>query len=534
MNTDKEGRIASRFAIEDSARQDTLQRVRACSALSKPWVLPPYTESRSVVPENASQKLPEPYQTLGATGVTNLEGKALLSLWTPGWFRLEPDTRFKHSPNIDVRLIRQLEASLFLWELIIMSVLESAHLIGQKRPSAGFRSAKRKALTQILVTGDCLEYLDSDYRLTVFRRDQYVTRRNSAGDVLFHIVREDIDPLTLTDKQLKKAGLSRDELAAKPVADRMKVRHTEVEWDPTNERWNIRQELDKAIISETTEPVSPYFSTAYELAPGDHYGRGYMELKLGGFRSLNSLTEKLLDFAAAASKHHPIIDPSSELRPEDFNAATGTPFVDHVQNGVPTRVGMLKVDKLGDFNVVFTTWEAIRKDLAKSALLESEAQPQKERVTREQILGVRAELDGALGGVYSAIAEEQQVPLLQRVVYQCQKDNLLPTLKGDQKVQIKSLTGLEALTRAARAADLMETVQIIGQLGDAQARRIDLDVLVDVLARYRGLDEPGLLKSPERVAQEMQEEQRREVQLVAATEAAKAAGRIAEKQATGQ
>lgn len=533
--SDDEGRIAKSFASDDGQRQQELQRARLCAALSKPWLLPmnPVPVMGSSMPAAAQgAKLPEPYQSLGASAVTHLEGRIVLSLWTPGWFRLMLPEHMRIDPSVDIELIRTAEAKLFMHELIIMGVLESANLIRKGRVRVGFRTAKRRAISQVLAVGECLEHLDDEYRLKVFRLDQYVTRRDTYGDVLYHIVREDIDLLTLSDSQLATVGLNTDDHKSKPVRDRMQTRYTRVEWQPRSRKWVIEREVNKVVYERIEEPVSPYFSTTYELAPDEHYGHGYIEQRLGAHRSLNSLSEKLLDFAAAASKHHPIIDPSSELRPDDLEAPTGTPLVDHVKDGAASRIAFLKVDKLGDFGVVFQTWDAVRKDLAKSALMESEAAPQQERVTREQILGVRAELEGALGGVYTAIADEQQIPLLQRTIFQAQRDKLLPTLPDD-KVQIVSLTGLEALTRAAKTADLIETAGVIAQLGEEAARRVDVNVLVDVLARYRGLDEPGIIKSPKVVEEEKRAEQQREIEMVAAQEAAKAGGRIAERTATG-
>ncbi|WP_434127675.1 hypothetical protein, partial [Enterococcus faecium] len=70
-----------------------------------------------------------------------------------------------------------------------------------------FRTMKRHAISQLLCTGDVLEMLDDDNRLRVFRLDQYVTLRDSCGDIIYHITKERIDCAAIDDERLAKAQL---------------------------------------------------------------------------------------------------------------------------------------------------------------------------------------------------------------------------------------------------------------------------------------------------------------------------------------
>src|ERR1700722_4440405 len=61
----------------ESLRFNVLERMRDCSALTLPSLIPPQGDTDQ-------QTLPEPYQSVGARGVNNLSSKLLLALLPPG------------------------------------------------------------------------------------------------------------------------------------------------------------------------------------------------------------------------------------------------------------------------------------------------------------------------------------------------------------------------------------------------------------------------------------------------------------------
>lgn len=522
-------KIKEHFDLDDANRQESLQRARLCAKLTKPWVLPPDGHE-------SDHALPENFQSVGSRGITNMEGRLLLALWPPGvpWFQFKLSPEIEYAPDVDPGILNAIKELLFLRELTVQAVLESAALNDKsKKRRSGFRTRKRMALTQILVTGDVLEQLTDDYRIKTFRRDQYVTRRDSAGDVLYHIVRERIDPLTLTDGQLAIAELDKDKLADERVDKRMQDIYTRIEWQPRAKNWLIQQEVNGHIIVESEESVTPYFSTPFELAPGDHYGRGFVEQNVGDFRSTDELEERLLDFAAMASKFLVARDASSMVRDEDLEKPSGSIIEARVSGGHVQDIGMLRVDKAQDFNVVWTSIQHKTMELNKAMLMEAELQPRGDRVTALQISRIAAEIDGALGGLYAPVADEQQVPLLRRTVWQLERDNLLATLP-DEAVTVDYMTGIAALGREVNMQRVLNLTQVIGQLGPEAMARINMGVLIDVLRRYGNIHEPGLIKSDEQLAQEQQAAAEAAVMQQAAGKAIDVAGNVAQQEMTPQ
>ncbi len=498
--------LASRFSTENSNRESIMTAARICAALTKPWVLPPQNQ-------NPNERLPENFQSEGSRGVTNLEGKMLLALYPPGrpYFELALPENIRYAPEVSDEFKQQLEQQLFVRGLLLMSLLESANLkSGGNARVMGFRTAQRAALSQILITGETLQQFTDDYRLKVFRRDRYVTKRDSCGDVLYHVIEEEIDPLTLTPKQFEKSKLD-PAIKDKEVSERMQKIYTCPEWQPQTKVWKICQEVNGQEINESQEECTPYFSTPFELIPGEDYGRGFVEQNRGDLRSLNSCSEKLLEFAATAAKHLWVKDYGCQTRDTDLAKPSGSVFRARVSGGQVQDIALLRADKLSDFRVVYDTAERLRKSLGAAMLIASEVAPKGERVTAYAWSKVVEELEGALGGVYAPIADQMQLPLLRRLNYQAERDRLTPKL-NPKAYQLRALTGLAALARASRGQDMLTFAQVAQTMGDVALAKLDVGVLMDNFARFQNLDEPGLVKS---------EAQRREEQAAAEQAAAR-------------
>lgn len=520
------GEIGSRFDNDNMKRRATLDRARDCAALSKPWILP--RES-----QNESDELPENFQSVGSRGSTTVEGKMLLAMWPPGvpFHQTSLDSKILYDQSIPDEIKEAIQQDLLFRDLTIMAQLEqtSSQGRGRRRRRGGFRSAKRMALSHLVITGDVLEQLTDDYRIKVFRRDQYITRRDSATDVLYHIVKEEMDALALTPEQFSDSGLPA-EIKEKPPTDRLIDLYTLVEWQPQAYKWLIVQEVNGNAITTSEEVVSPFLSTAYELVAGEDYGRGLIELNFGDLRSYDSIRHKLLDFAALASKQTPVIDENSGIEPDDLMKDSGVPIIGRVRGGEVQGVAWLSPNKLNDFQIVSLAGETIRKDLGAAMMLESDVTPQGDRVTALQVQRVAIELDAASGGVYASIADGQQMPLLDRLIWQMEKDNLIPLLKGEG-IQVKVLTGIEALSREIDAQKLMNIAQTVASLGQEAAAKIDMSNFVDAMARYNAFFAPGVIKSDEQVEQERQAAAQAQLQAQAGEKAVDVMGNVAESRA---
>jgi len=531
-----EGPIKAWFDKDDQARQESLDRARLWASLSKPAVLPPRDH-------DSNRKLPEPFQSDGSYGVQTLKGKMVAATFplSHPWVKLQlpghVEMRLAQSEE-GTEILSRTYALLDLTERIMVSALESSTGEGDRRRRPwGFRAAKHQTFDQILVTGDTLEQLTEDFRLKVFRRDQYVTKRDSACDVLYHIVREQIDPLSLSEEQIAAIGLSVNELRDETPRDRLLDIYTLVEWNPLSRRWVITQEANKRVVpnssgeESTEETVKSYFSTYYDLAPGDDYGRGLIETLGGSLRTKNTLVMRSLEILGLAAKQTPCIDHGSPTRPDDLAKESGVPIRARVVGGRVEDIAMLSYQQIPEYQMISDGIERLTKELARAMLVESALQPHKDRVTATQIQRIALELDGATGGMYAHIADLQQIPLAERTLFQLRKQNKVPPLPEDM-VEIEIVSGLAALQRDEDANKLLELMQLAFQTPE-MAKRINQAELLERYMRARSMFEPGLIRSDE----EIEAEERRQAQIQTeqgvSQVAAQTIGNIVEAQATG-
>lgn len=519
MASARRGRIAGIYEAGKQHRTEPLERARKAAALAFPHLLPQEGHDKSAPHTN-------PNQSLIASGVRNMAGSFLMTLVPPGipWHRQRVASSILYDLSVAAEQIEELERLLYMRELAVTAKLEANDgANAARRAPSSFRSRIGQALLQVIGTGDVLQRLTNDYRVRNYRRDRYITLRDSAGEVIHHCTEESVDPLSLSEEHRSKLGVTDEQLAEKRPEDRRKPLYTLVQWQPDSKVWTVSQEIEKRIVHTEDHEVSPFWATAFELSPEADYGIGIIEQHIGDATSYDTLMLRVLEFAAAVTRIIPMLDTGTSLRPEDLTKPTGTPVTGaRVAAGAVQDVAFLKVDKLSDFSVAQQVIQSLERQLARVFLLESALQPRGERVTATQIQRLAREIDGALGGAYAPIADSLQTPLVNRAVYQMERDGIIAKLpRGVAQVEI--VTGIAALSREMDAAKLAQAMQFILAQPDAAAR-LNIDVLISAMMRYIGLHIPGLTKDAAQIAAEQQQAIAGQIQLAAAEKAIEVGG----------
>lgn len=517
-----------------------LNRARRYAALTKPGVLPPEGQSQD-------SDLPENYQSVGSRGISALTGKSLIALFTPGtpWFQHKPAATILYDPAVPAEQKRQLQTMMLGWDMTIMSLFESANLADIRRVMASFRSRKRTAIEQLYVTGDTLERMDDDFRIQVFRRDQYITKRDDAGWVLEHATCEMVDPraMVYNGRTGKVAGgtnaefLEQCEMPAeigeKPVDERMCKMYTHVEWQPITRKWVIRQECNDKTFNTVEETVSPYFATAFNLAPGENYGRGIVEENDGDLRSLDEISHRRLDLLGLATKGLIVKDENSLMRDKDLESEPGTVIHGRVKDGVVQDVALMNFAAVREFNMITEGIRDLSVNLGRAFLLESATQPEGERVTAYQVRRIANELDSSLGGSFAPISDQQQLPMLARADHIAKKKGLLPNFP-DKAVSVEVVTGIAALNRDIQFAKGIELAQIMAAMPEEAHRRINWSVFAEKLFQLRAFVEPGIVKTDEDIRKESEAAIKQALAAKAGEQAIESTGAIAENVAKPQ
>lgn len=477
--------IKSRWSHFDTKRSASITRARDCAELTIPALL-----TREGTTE--STELYTPYQGLGARGVNNLASKLLLTLLPPNapFFRLAIDQKTLDEMGADDSAKTEIEQALAKLERIVMGEVETTNA----------RTVLFEVLKHLIVTGNGLLYMPSEGGMRLFKLDQYVVRRDGMGVVMEIIIKESISPATLSEEVQFAVGVDKNDEKEKNVDIYTIILRKEGKWE-------YHQEINDTPVpgSSSTSPMNEpkYLALRLSALAGEDYGRGLVEEYLGDLRSLEGLHKSIVTAAAAAAKVLFMLAPNATTRKKDLAVSESGDII----QGNESDVSVLKVDKNPDFRVAREVITDISQRLAQAFLMNTSIQRNAERVTAEEIRFMAQELEDALGGIYSVLSQELQLPYVRRLMSQLTKQKKLPALpKGVVSPMIT--TGLEALGRGHDIAKLRELLNDVAPLGEqAIAQYLNVGDYIARAATARGISHEGLIRSEEEVQQANQQAQ---------------------------
>lgn len=479
-------RAASLYEKWKTDREPFLRRARECSVLTIPTLLPPDGSA-------GSSKLPTPWQAIGARGVNNLSSKMLMALFPVN----TPPFRYV----IDDYALEELTQQEGMRAKVEEGLNKSERAVQNEIESNAIRVSAFEALKHLIVGGNALLYLPTEGGMRVFHLPRYVVRRDPMGSVMDIITEEEIDK-DLLPEELRKVIFPEDKPAEKGKDNPLKI-YTHVYRN--GRKWSVYQEVNGAEVpgSRGTYPLDkcPWIPVRFTKIDGENYGRGYVEEYLGDLKSLEGLQQSIVEGAAAAAKILFLVNPNGVTDMDDLANAENGAFRD----GVATDVTVLQLQKYNDFRVAKDTADAIIERLSYAFLLNSAVQRSGERVTAEEIRYVANELESALGGIYSILSQELQLPLIKRLIYQMERQKRLPVLPTNV-VKPVIVTGLEALGRGNDLDKLDRFVSAVAQIPEA-ASRVNWSDYMTRRGTALGIDMKGLVKSDEQVMQEQQQAQ---------------------------
>ncbi len=487
-------------------RNPFLYRARDAAKLTLPYLMPEEGH-------NAHSRLGTPFQGIGARGVNNLASKLLLALLAPNapFFRLNFDEHVLRQEGATEDIIGEMEAAL---QKVEESVMEEV-----SRQS--YRVGIHEAIKHLIVSGNALLYLPDDGGLRVFHLDRFVVQRDPMGNPLKIITKENLAYDTLSD-ELKAAAGVRD--GAGPDKECELFTSVCLHGDD----WVVHQEIKGTIVagSEGTfkKDKSPYIPLRFSKIDGEDYGRGYVEEYLGDLISLEKLTQAIVEGSAAAAKVLFLVNPNGTTRAKTLaDSPNGA-----ITQGNAADVSVLQLDKFNDFRIASETINAIKDRLGHAFLLTSGVVRNAERVTAEEIRMLTMELESALGGLYSLLSNELQLPMVNRVMDVMGKKKKLPKLPKDLVTPV-IITGIEALGRGndLQKLDLFlaGAAQVIGP--QAIQQYVNVEEYFKRRATSLGIKTQGLVKTQEEIQQEMQQAQMMAMAEKAAPQGAAALGGMA-------
>lgn len=478
--------LRARYEKLEADRTGVLDRARACSKLTIPTLFPPDGA-------NASTVYPTPWQSLGARAVSNLAAKLLLALFPPNapFFRLQIDD-FALQKMTQPEMRAEVEKALNRIERAVQTEVETT----TARPSL------YEALKQLIVGGNTLIYVNPENKIRVWKLHSFVVKRDPMGNLLEAITKECVSPLELP-KEARHLAIKRDGMPANDTDDVVDV-FTGFKLE--NDRWRVWQEIEGKTIpgSEGAFPKDkcPARALRWTAVDGEDYGRGIVEEYLGDFKSLEGLQKAIVQGAAAAAKILFLVRPNGTTKKDVVTKSESGDVV----SGNKDDVTVLQMEKFNDFRVAMETRNELVRSLSLAFLLNSAVQRQGERVTAEEIRFMAQELEAGLGGVYSTMSQDLQLPLVSIFMANMERQRRLPTLPKDT-VRPAVTTGVEAIGRGTDHTRISGFIADIAPLAEALLPYINPGDLLTRLCTARQLDMSGLVRSEEEVQAQQQQAQ---------------------------
>lgn len=478
-----------------SDRQPYVDRAVDCAKVTIPALFPKENDDKST-------KYETPYQSVGARGVNNLASKLILALMPPNspFFRLgmsdEVLAEYMNNGQEDTKA--QVEQALMMIENRVMKYIESNQI----------RVTVLESIKQLIVAGNALLFLPpAEGGIKLYKLMDYVIQRDGLGNVVQIVTLDKVAYATLdeTIQNLIKTD--------KKPEDLINV-YTHV--CRSGDNYLSYQEVDEQVIqgSEQTYPIAktPYIPIRMVKMDGESYGRSFCEEYLGDLNSLENLSKAMFKLSTIAANIYFLVNPNGVTRVKKLENATSGDFV----AGRKEDVDVLQLDKYYDFNMTKAQADAIENRLSFAFLLSSVVQRNAERVTAEEVRTVASELEDTLGGVYSILSQELQLPLVRRILNQLQSTGEVPNLP-EGTVEPTITTGLEALGRGHDLEKYATVLNLISQIPGAQ-EMINWNVMLLNLFTGVGVETEGLIKTQQQIEEEQQMAMGQEVAMQAVKE----------------
>ena len=479
-----------RYNQLSSNRSQFLDTAVECSELTLPYLV------KDDVNTTNHRRLKTPWQSVGAKSVVNLSAKLGLALLPPQttFFKLQiRDDAL--GQDIDPEIRSELDLSFAKMERMVMDYVNAS----------SDRVVLNQALKHLVVSGNALIFMGKD-GLKHYPLNRYVVNRDGNGNVIEVVTKELISRKLLDlPKDIEQPNMVVDETNGGYGTDDKDVEvYTCVKLE--NGRWNWHQEAFDKIIegtrSSAPKNTNPWLVLRFNTVDGEDYGRGRVEEFLGDLKSLEGLSQSLVEGASAASKVIFLVSPSSTTKPATLAKAGNGAIV----QGRAEDVQVVQVGKTADFRTAAEQAQIIERRISEAFLVLNIRQS--ERTTAEEVRLTQLDLEQQLGGLFSLLTVEFLIPYLDRTLHILQRSQQLPKIPKDL-VRPQIVAGVNALGRGQDRESLTQFIGTISQtMGpEATMRYIDPSEYIKRLAAAQGIDVLNLVKTEEQLQQEQQQAQ---------------------------
>jgi len=482
---DGDYRLKGEFIGSDYAREETLTRCERYAG----WTLP------NIFPDDPLMEYDEmqnDYQSVGAQAVTNLANKIMMALFQPS----RPFFRMQITPAQREELSGQMTSA-----QVDVALGEAERAAMRELDKINARVVMTQIIQHLIITGNAMLYMPKTGKMQMYSLRDYTCKRDLSGDVIKIVMRETKSVSGLSE-DLRAIALENgyeDDADVSIFTGVMKTGEDKyVSWQEMedlcycNKQMGMYKQVDL-----------PWIPLTWNLCRNKDYGTGLVENYSGDFWTLSTLAEAILDYTTIATDVKNLVNPAGMTDVREITEAKSGAYVHGREEDI--YVHTPQVANSAQF--LTEQFSAVERRIGAAFLLNTAVTRDAERVTAEEIRMQAQELESSLGGVYSNLATELQLPLATRLL-----SKINPVFKDIEPVIV---TGLESLSRNSELDRMRYFFQdLIGlsEVPDQVAMRLDYGELISTLGAGHGVDFKKFLKDEDLVKKEQKEAQERNAQ----------------------
>ena len=472
---EKYGTAYSLYSDLFTHREGLEQEWKDCSELTLPYVFP--NKDR-----HESDRLPTPFNSVGPSAVNALASKLLLALIPPtgNFFRLLPNQQ--DLEGYEEEALTEIDKQLSILEQDVVELINIQAL----------RVPLFEALKLLIITGNTMLYKVPNGTFKVFNPYQYVVQRDYVGNPITMVIKEKISKTALPREIVEKVCTDEAQQTTESSSRENELDIYTAVCRQDKNTFIVWQEINQIVIESTIKTHKkdklPYLPLRWAAINNSDYGIGLVQQHIGDLRSLEGLTQLIVEGGGIMAKTVFGLRPASSTQLEDLNNAENG---ECIMGDLEKDITVLQTQKASDMNIPFQLMQTLENRLSRAFLLFSGQVRDSERTTAAEVRMVASELESTLGGTFSVLSQDLQLPMLTLLL-----DEINPKVLETTTPSIS--TGISAISRERDFQNLNVMAQSIAQFGpEVLAQYLKLDGYFTQISTALGIDPDLIVKTTE-------------------------------------
>jgi hypothetical protein len=440
-------------------------------------------------------------QSVNAYGLNTLASKMMLGAMPPGLpgWKFTPDES-KLDPDI------QADPELYSQVLYALSRREEIHR--ERLEATKVRSANTRYNKLLLLTGNAAVLWTDIDAPVIYNMHNYVVKRDAGGTPIAGVIKVAVSRMVADQDVIDAADRSRQEKPSQGNLwdEEITIYHCQKLINEDGKKQYVYwQEVEGGEVIEDTVAYADFETpTIYFGGMIPEYGSDwfipYCSDYEGDMQAVENFSAALQDGGAAAARFLTLVDPSGQTELKDILEADNLDVVP----GREQDVHSLRADKGGDLAVTSQEMEKAARRLGQAFLMFSAVQRSGERVTAEEWRILAQEIDQAMGGLYSDVAQTSQRYFILRFIHLHEETNKSIGKLPEGLVRTTIKTGIDSLGQSSEDRRLREFMVEAGEeiTPQALAEHINVEDYLRRKAAFKNIKSEGLVKGADQLAQD--------------------------------